>query len=695
MIDKPRILWIDDVYGKAQDGHNIDRDILCSDLGLQDITGDCLSQEEPNDDREINGQVDKENHDDEVVADVIFYRGQAEAEGFVINDLESTLEVVRKGWEQPPRWSLLLLDMHFKTGAIGEDGEPIGNAEDWVPKNYFGLTILESLWHDPELRDIPVVITSGMERDEIERRFATQGVWAFVEKDDLNKIRLKELLKDYGLLTDSKIIGHSLPLLECLREARRRARIPNDNILILGESGTEKELLADYIHQQSGKECEYVSFSYVSEETLETELSDDAVLADGGTLFIDKFGDIIATAQPEHLQFLKNIHNRNLRVITAIEREEILFEENFRKAFPDGALIHNFIRIPALSQREEDMPLLVKYFVKKYEKEFNAKSREVSVEALEVLTTYSWPGNVRELENVIKGAVSDNKDIKLLVKDHLNLPPEIHSPPISSDQPNSLDLFKIIWQDDLWEQFRGSLGGMAMWLQGTAIWGLTEKALRGAIATILSGRLGDDWIDSVSQIDTDLKNIFKGCEVRQKEYRESYPGKVSDSPDLINFTGTSHPFGIILHENLWKNHFREFFGGSDSEDNYWFWYWEEREKFILKRVRHLMHHSNPDLIKLSDHYTFKGYCGEILEICQKIENVPQERLYEGKVLALLGYVAKVQINEFSTLELEEFVQVPKGNFESEEDFKYGKVRFKVRKERQGCPVYDVFLVEPK
>ena len=268
-MDKPRILWIDDVYGKAQNRRNRHRDTLCSRLGLQDITGDCLSQEELEpklkpllviDDREINGAVDKENRDDEVVADVIFCQGQVEASGNIRNDLEGTLEVVKNGWKQPPRWGLLLLDMHFATGPIGADGEPIGKAEDWDPEKYFGLTILDSLWHDDELRDIPIVITSAMERDVIERRFTTQGVWAFVDKNDLNRAKLKEVLEDYGLLADKKIIGNSLPLLQCLREARRRARISNENILILGESGTGKELLAEYIHRQSDKTGQYVPF---------------------------------------------------------------------------------------------------------------------------------------------------------------------------------------------------------------------------------------------------------------------------------------------------------------------------------------------------------------------------------------------------------------------------------------------------
>ena len=462
MADKPRILWIDDIYGKVQNGRNRHRYTLCSRLGLRDITGDCLPREElkPSsksllviDDREIIDPVRKEcDEDDAVLANVVFCRGQIEASGNVRNDLGGTLEIVRNSWEQLPRWSLLLLDMHFATGTIGADGEPLGKEEDWDPEKYFGLTILDSLWHDPDLQDIPVVITSATERDVIERSFTTQGVWAFVDKTELNKTKLKELLAGYGLLTDDKIIGHSLPLLKCLREARQRARIPNENILIFGKNGTGKELLAEYIHRQSGKTAQYVPFfpQGVPETLIEdqlfghrkgafTDANTDrpgaAELAEGGTLFIDEFGDIPAAVQAKLLRLLdKNIREtqrlgeqkvrklQNLQVIMATEREEILSGDNFREALLARAKVHNPIRIPTLNERSEDIPLLVEYFVKKYEKEFEAEPRKVSDEAFEALKTYPWPGNIRELESVIENAVFTHKGLRWLEVDHLNLP---------------------------------------------------------------------------------------------------------------------------------------------------------------------------------------------------------------------------------------------------------------------------------
>ena len=711
-MDKPRILWIDDFYGKTRNGRNKDRSDLCYRLGLKDITGDCLPQ----------------NDKDEVVADVIFCQGQVKESGEVKNDLAITLEAVRNGWEQPPRWSLLLLDMHFAAGVIGANGELVPNPEEAEPERYFGLTILDSLWHDPELKNIPIVITSGMERDEIEHRFTTQGVWDFVDRRDLNEDKLKELLNDHGLLPDDKIIGHSLPLLQCLREARRRARMPNENILILGESGTEKELLAKYIHKQSGREGKYVSFSQVREETLEEELSKDAESADGGTLFIDNFDDISVAADAKLPQLLRKICNRDLQVIMAIEREEILFEENFHKALPDGAQIHNFIRIPTLSQRVEDIPLLVNYFVKKYEREYEAEQREVSEKALEALRAYPWPSNVRELENVIRHAIFTYRELRRLEVDHLNLPSyETHIPPMPSNQPNSSDLFNIIYKDDSWEQLRESIGEMAIWLQDMAIWVYTEKALRRAIETILADEFGRNWITSVGRTDptNKLRKIFEDCEEKQGKYSQNYPGEISDLPDLINFTDPSDLFNIILNRPLWDL-FSEFFGRNDpTEESYrrWYSYWRVAEAAIVYRVRNLMNHSNPDLIPSYDHDTFKGFCGEIFEICQKIETVlseqgqqleselpisnamdrdqegieqeegEQEELYEGKVKAILpdGVSANVDVYEHPDLTWQ---RVPKNNFKDEGAFALGeKVKFKVEKKGQDFRVYDVFLAE--
>lgn len=431
----PRILIIDDFYGRKPP--NPDREDLCLRLGLKDITGDEVG----------NGAPETIPHP---LAEAVFCRGQVETGGSVENDLPGTLEVVRKGWEQWPRWALVLLDLEFKTGQIDHDGKPEGRDSDRNPSSYFGLTILEHVWKDPGLRDIPVVILSSMKREAIERRFADQGVWAFIDKTEINRDPLNSLLMEHGLLEDERIIGRSLPLLKCLREARKRARLGNDNILLLGETGTGKELFASYLHKQSGRKGAYVPLftSGVPETLIDDRLFGHvkgafdgayraepgaAELADGGTLFIDEFGEIPATIQTKFLRLLdKNIRETqrigsqsakklNLQVVLATNRLDILSSGAFRQALLSRVGAKDPMTLPPLRERAEDIPLLVDFFVKKYEKAFGAESRRVSEEALEALKAYSWPGNVRELEGVIERAVDNYRGLKYLSKNHLNI----------------------------------------------------------------------------------------------------------------------------------------------------------------------------------------------------------------------------------------------------------------------------------
>ncbi len=433
----PKVLVIDDIYGRTfPDRRNKDREDLCVRMGLKDITNDEEGKGAP---ETIPNPL----------AEVVFCRGQVETEGRVENDLPGTLEVVRKGWEQCPRWALVFLDLQFKTGRIGLDGEPQGRPSDSDPASYFGLTILENLWRDFSLRDIPVVILSAMNRNAIEQRFADHGVLDFIDKTEINREKLSALLMTYGLLEDEHIIGHSLPLLKCLREARKRSRRGNDNILILGETGTGKELLAQYIHRQSQKDGKYITlFTQGVPETLiddrlfghvkgafdgaTREEPGAAELADYGTLFIDEFGDIPAGIQTKLLRLLdKNIREAqrigsqkvkklDLQVVMATNRLDILSSGDFRQEIVSRIEADNPILLPPLRERAEDIPLLVEFFVKKYEGKYNAASRGVSEEALEELKSYSWPRNVRELENVIDNAVFNYPRLKYLSKSHLN-----------------------------------------------------------------------------------------------------------------------------------------------------------------------------------------------------------------------------------------------------------------------------------
>jgi DNA-binding NtrC family response regulator len=467
MSSIPRILVLDDQYGNAQvGGRNRVREDLCLNVGLQDVTGDVLADPTEN-----------------PIAEAVFCSGQVCENGTIHNALEGTLEFIRQGWTSWPRWTLLLLDMQFKTGRVNTNGKKEDRWENDHPDSYFGLEILERLWEDPELRDIPVVILSAMQRKQIEQRFARHGVFDFVDKTDLTRDRLGQLLQDHGLLVDENIVGHSVLLLKSLRAARRRARLGNTNILLLGETGTGKELFARYIHQHSGRNGQYVPcFTQGVPETLvddrlfghakgafhgaDHEQQGAAELADGGTLFIDEFGDIEPAVQGKLMRLLQEDtretqrlgENRtrkvDLLVVLATNRLDILDTNDFRSDLLHRANITNLITLPPLRQRQDDIELLAKYFVASYEETFSAslktEHREISPEAMDALVRHPWPGNVNQLKQVIAHAVSSYPRLRVLSASHLTLPvskPEqtqvtVVPPPDSQDETDLQTLLR-------------------------------------------------------------------------------------------------------------------------------------------------------------------------------------------------------------------------------------------------------------
>lgn len=423
----PRVLIIDDLYGKEKK----EQENFCFRLGLKDPLS-SLEIEEP-------------------IAEAVFCRGQVETNGQVKNDLEGTLNFIRDGWQQYPRWALVLLDLHFETGNYMQDRDP---------EKYFGLTILKSLHHAKEFQDLPVIILSAMERSPIETVFSQHGALGFVDKANLNKDKLQELIFNHGLVEpfETGFIGHSIEFLKCLREARKRAKIKDGNILILGENGTGKELLAEYIHSQSGRTGKFkLLFTQgVPENLIEdllfghvkgaftgagTEQAGAAELADKGTLFIDEFGNIPASIQSKLLRLLdkktrevqrlgsQQPKKLDLLAVMATNKLDILTSNDFRKDLLYRVNAANPIILPPLRERKEDILPLAEFFIKKYEKDFSAQPRNMSKEAGEALLSYLWPGNTRELETVIENAVYNYKELQTLSTSHLKLePPSVKEP---------------------------------------------------------------------------------------------------------------------------------------------------------------------------------------------------------------------------------------------------------------------------
>jgi formate hydrogenlyase transcriptional activator len=252
-------------------------------------------------------------------------------------------------------------------------------------------------------------------------------------KDKLAEEKLyleEEIRSEMGF---ERIIGDSSTLRRALEMVETVA--PSDStVLLLGETGTGKELIARAIHEHSRrKDRSFVKLNCAAIPTglLESELFGHEKgaftgaisqkvgrmeLADQGTLFLDEVGDIPLEIQPKLLRALQereferlgSTHTRkvNLRVVAATNRnlEEMIAKREFRSdlfyrlnVFP--------IRIPPLRERKEDIPLLAKYFVQKLAKQMQKKIESVPVAIMKGLTAWDWPGNIRELENFIERAV--------------------------------------------------------------------------------------------------------------------------------------------------------------------------------------------------------------------------------------------------------------------------------------------------
>lgn len=252
------------------------------------------------------------------------------------------------------------------------------------------------------------------------------------------KARLKELKLYYKMEWDSKvhnfgdIIGES-PKMKSVFNVVERIASSNVTILVRGETGTGKELVAAAIHKRS-KRCDEpfvkLNCAAITDTLIESELFGhekgaftDAKearkgrfeLADGGTLFLDEIGDISSSAQVKLLRVLQEREFErvggsktikvNVRLVAATNRnlEEMVKEGTFRE---DLYYRLNVIPIdlPPLRERGDDIKLLVNFFLEKSMKN-HKKQVLITEEAMDILCQYTWPGNVRELENTVERIV--------------------------------------------------------------------------------------------------------------------------------------------------------------------------------------------------------------------------------------------------------------------------------------------------
>jgi Nif-specific regulatory protein len=248
------------------------------------------------------------------------------------------------------------------------------------------------------------------------------------------------------------MIGNSAKMRDVFNLVEMVSRT-SSTVLIRGESGIGKELIADAIHYSSArreKPIVKVNCSALPDSLIESELfgyekgaftgaemlrKGRFEMADGGTIFLDEIGDLPAQTQVKLLRFLQERQFERLggtktisvdvRIIVATNRdlEKIIAEGTFREdlfyrinVFP--------IFIPPLRERRDDIPALVDHFIDKFNKNNGTNIKRITTAAIEMLMVYMWPGNVRELENVIERACILTTDE---VIHSYNLPPTLQT----------------------------------------------------------------------------------------------------------------------------------------------------------------------------------------------------------------------------------------------------------------------------
>jgi formate hydrogenlyase transcriptional activator len=272
---------------------------------------------------------------------------------------------------------------------------------------------------------------SGQIAIAVENALAYREISALKDKLAQEKLYLEDEIRSE--LNFDQIVGNS-PALRRVLELVETVAPSDSTVLLLGETGTGKELVARAIHDHSRRKdrtfvklnCAAIPTGLVESELFGHEKGafTGAIsqkvgrleLADQGTLFLDEVGDVPMEIQPKLLRALQEreferlgstrTKKVNVRLVAATNRnlEQMIADREFRSdlyyrlnVFP--------IRIPPLRERREDIPLLVSYFVQKYARQMHKQIETIPAAAMKKLTEWDWPGNIRELQNFIERTV--------------------------------------------------------------------------------------------------------------------------------------------------------------------------------------------------------------------------------------------------------------------------------------------------
>jgi two-component system, NtrC family, response regulator len=375
-------------------------------------------------------------------------------EVFVASDRETAVGLLRA--EEPP---VVTLD-------LGLPPDPDGVAE--------GFATLETILSLKP--DTKVIVASGHGARESALRAISSGAYDFYQKPvDIDQLGLivRRAFQLHGIENENRrleervgdertVLGTMITAApEMLKVARTIERVANAgvSVMLLGASGTGKELLARGLHQSSGRRngaFVAINCAAIPENLLEAELfgyekgaftgavkttEGKIELAHGGTLFLDEVGDIPLPLQVKLLRFLQErtierIGGRkampvDTRIVCATHQDlpEMIKAGSFREDLY-YRLAEIVVKIPRLAERHGDATLLAKHFLNRFAKEMNPQVKGFAPSALTAINEWPWPGNVRELENRMKRAVIMAEG-KLITAEDLDLEAEEDELPIN------------------------------------------------------------------------------------------------------------------------------------------------------------------------------------------------------------------------------------------------------------------------
>jgi len=381
-----------------------------------------------------------------------------------------------------------------------------------------GIELMESVPKLPFEPSIIIITAHGTISSAVEavRKGAFDYLTKPLDKDTIlftvrraiERVRLlKENVRLQSELFDKfkieGIVGKSAMMQQAM-EIIRKVSSSSVTVLIRGESGTGKELIARAIHYNSPRQTKpftALNCAAIPENLFESELFGyeagaftGAVgrkeglfeMANGGTLFLDEIGDLPLVTQSKLLRVLQDKEIRRIggketkkidvRIITATNKdmEKEIADGRFREDIYYRLKVVT-ISLPPLRERLEDIPVLVDFFIKKYNQVFGRRIKSIEPAAMKALAGYNWPGNIRQIESVIERAVLMNETGVINSKDiqgELELFQLSGRPFVLDLPPEGVDLEKI--EEDLINKAMARAGGVAT--KAAKLLGMNYKA---------------------------------------------------------------------------------------------------------------------------------------------------------------------------------------------------------------------------